>query len=294
MATLTPATTRPADTRVQAAALVRVPVPVTLEQIAVRAVVVRQAPIATPARVPVTVAVRAVVVRQAPVATPARVPVTVAVRVVLINPIRTPPLVHAPIRCSRNHEPATTRRRGALVPGTAMRKTLPAGRVRHAPPRRILQPQEPAAMAGTPRDPITARKTPDLPVAGILMGMVVNPHRPKTKTRQGVLTGHGTHPQNPSIPNTPPNPGTPHQKPTRTRNTTPNNPPARSNPITPPARNTRMGMVRGLLRGRAPVLMGRGCLIRPRWRLGMVERFRTRYARARPGRGSGWTTPMRM
>lgn len=220
MATLTPATTRPADTRVQAAALVRVPVPVTLEQIAVRAVVVRQAPVATPARVPVLV--------------------TVAVRVVLINPIRTPPLVHAPIRCSRNHEPATTRRRGALVPGTAMRKTLPAGRVRHAPPRKILQPQEPAAMVRTPRDPITARKTPDLPVAGILMGMVVNPHRPKTKTRQGVLTGHGTHPQNPSIPNTPPNPGTPHQKPTRTRNTTPNNPPARS---------TRNAMVRNLRRG---------------------------------------------
>ena len=64
MATLTPATTRPADTRVQAAALVRVPVPVTLEQIAVRAVVVRQAPVATPARVPVlvTVAVRVPVV----------------------------------------------------------------------------------------------------------------------------------------------------------------------------------------------------------------------------------------
>ena len=215
-------------------------------------------------------------------------------RVVLINLIRTPTVVHALIRSSRNREPATTRRRGALVRGTVMRKTLLVGRVRHAPLRRILQPQEPGAMVGKPREPITVRKTPVLPVVGTLMGMVVNPRRPETKTRRGVLTGRGIHPQNLSIPNTPLDPGTPHQKPARTRNTTPNNPPARSNLITPPARNTRMGMVRGLLRGRAPVLMGRGCLIRPRWRLGMVERFRTRCARVRPGRGSGWTTPMRM
>ena len=99
-------------------------------------------------------------------------------------------------------------------------------------------------MVGKPRELIMVRKTPDLPPAvGTLMGMVVNPGRPETKTRQGVLTGHGTHPQNPSIPETPPNPGTPHQKPARTRNTTP------SNPTTPPVRSTRNAMVRNLRRG---------------------------------------------
>ncbi|AFN47451.1 hypothetical protein HMPREF9154_2205 [Arachnia propionica F0230a] len=185
---------------------------------------------------PATVAVRA------PVMAATRVPaVPVApMRVVLINPIRTPTVVHALIRCSRNREPAMTRRRGALVRGTVMRKTLLVGRVRHAPLRRILQPQEPGAMVGTLRELIMVGKTPVLPVVGILMGMVVNPRRPETKTRRGVLTGRGIHPQNPSTPNTSPGPGTPHQKPALTRNTTPNNPPARS---------TRNAMVRNLRRG---------------------------------------------
>ena len=184
-------------------------------------------------------------------------------RVVLISLLRIPTVVHVLIRCSRNREPAMTRRKPP-PPRTAVRKTLLVGRVRHAPLRRILQPHEPGAMVGTLRELIMVGKTPVLPVVGILMGMVVNPRRPETKTRRGVLTGRGIHPQNPSTPNTSPGPGTPHQKPALTRNTTPNNPPARSNLITPPARNTRIETTRGPLRGRTPVLMGRGCLIRPR------------------------------
>ena len=95
-------------------------------------------------------------------------------------------------------------------------------------------------MVGRLRVPVMVRKTPGLPVVGTLMGMVVNPRRPETKTRRGVLTGRGIHPQNPSIPDTLPGPGTPHQKPALTRNTTPNNLPARS---------TRNAMVRNLRRG---------------------------------------------